>query len=100
MEKRASLFGALAVALFRYLEAFHNPGEEKKREEGKAFIPAPNEHLRGLQRVNREFVASIQKHHPENEATLNIDATLIATRKKEAFFSYLGYKAYQPFNVW
>jgi hypothetical protein len=27
-------------AVFRYLEAFHNPDEEKKREKGKAFIPA------------------------------------------------------------
>ena len=87
-------------ALFRYLEAFHDPGEEKKREEGKAFIPAPNEHLRGFRKANRDFVRSIQKHHPENEATLDTDATLIETQKKEAFFSYQGYKAYQPFNVW
>jgi hypothetical protein len=87
-------------ALFRYLEAVHDPGEERKREPGKAFIPAPNEHLRGLQRANRDFMASIQKRHPEREATLDTDATLVETQKKEAFFSYQGYKAYQPFNVW
>ncbi len=28
------------------------------------------------------------------------DATLVETQKKEALFSYEGYKAYQPFNVW
>ncbi len=87
-------------ALFRYLEAFHDPGEEIKREKGKAFIPAPNEHLRGLRRANQDFVASIQKCHPEREATLDADATLVETQKKDALFSYQGYKAYQPFDVW
>lgn len=87
-------------ALFRYLEAFHDPGEEGKREPGKAFIPAPNEHLQGLRKANQDFVASIQRRHPEREATLDTDATLVETQKKEAFFSYEGYRAYQPFNVW
>jgi hypothetical protein len=87
-------------ALFRYLEAFHDPGEEMKRGSGKAFIPAPNEHLQGLRRANQDFLASIQKRHPEREATLDTDATLVETQKKDAFFSYKGYKAYQPFNVW
>lgn len=87
-------------ALFRYLEAFHDPEEEKKREPGKAFIPAPNEHLQGLRKVNQDFVASLQRRHPEREATLDTDATLVETQKKEAFFSYQGSKAYQPFNVW
>ena len=87
-------------ALFRYLEAFHDAGEESKRRPGKAFIPAPNEHLQGLGKANGAFVASIQKCHPEREATLDTDATLIETQKEEALFSYQGYKAYQPFNVW
>ena len=87
-------------ALFRYLGAFHDRGEEMKRKPGKAFIPAPNEHLQGLRRANQDFVASLQRRHPEGEATLDTDATLVETQKKDAFFSYQGYKAYQPFNVW
>ena len=87
-------------ALFRYLEAFHDPGQERKREQGKAFIPASNGHLQGLRKTNRDVVASIQKCHPEKEATLDNDATLVETQKKGALFSYQGYKAYQPFNVW
>lgn len=87
-------------ALFRYLEAFHDPGEEMKREQGRAFIPASNEHLQGLRRANQEFVASIQERHPARGATLDTDATLVETQKRDAFFSYKGYKAYQPFNVW
>src|SRR5512139_464112 len=88
------------TALFRYLEAFHDPEQEKRRQSGKAFIPASNEHLQGLRKANRDFVASFQKRHPQGEATLDTDATLIETQKKEALFSYEGYKAYQPFNVW
>jgi hypothetical protein len=87
-------------AVFRYLEAFHNPEEEKKREKGKAFIPAPNQHLEGLMKVNRDLVASVQKHRPKAEATLDMDATLVETQKEDALFSYKGYKAYQPFNTW
>ena len=87
-------------AVFRYLEAFHDSSQEGKRERGKAFIPAPNEHLEGLGKANRDFVACIQKRHPEREATLDTDATLVETQKREALFSYDGYKAYQPFNVW
>ena len=86
-------------AIFRFLAAFHNPEEEKKREKGKAFIPSPNEHLRGLVKVNRDFVASVQKRRPKKEATLDTDATLIETQKEDALFSYKGYKAYQPLNV-
>ena len=78
-------------ALFRYLEAFHDPLEEKKREQGKACIPAPNQHLQGLIKVNRNFVASIQKRHSRTEATLDMDATLVETLKEDALFSYKGY---------
>jgi hypothetical protein len=87
-------------AVFRFLAAFHDSEEEKKRVKGKAFIPAPNEHLQGLAKVNRDFVASFQRRCPHSEATLDMDATLIETQKEDALFSYKGYKAYQPFNVW
>jgi len=87
-------------AIFRYLEAFHDQEEEKKREEGKAFIPLPNTCLRSLELVNRDLIASIQTKNPLDTATLDMDATLIETQKKEAFFSYQGYKAYQPLNTY
>jgi hypothetical protein len=87
-------------AIFRYLDAFHNPEEEKKRLQGKAFIPAPNEHLRGLVTVNRDLVASVQMHRPKKDATLDMDATLVHTEKEDALFSYKGHKAYQPHDVY
>jgi hypothetical protein len=85
--------------MFRYLAAFHDPEGEKKRAKGNAFIPLPNEHLRTLIKVNRDFIASIQKCRPTTEATLDMDATLIATLKEYALFGYNGFNAYQPFNV-
>jgi len=87
-------------AVFRYLEVFHDPLEEKKREKGKAFVPLPSQHLSGLVKVNCDFVASVQSHHLRACATLDMDATLVHTQKEDALFSYKGYKAYQPFNVW
>jgi len=87
-------------AIFRFLAAFHDPEEEVKRRKGNAFIPTPNQHLRALATVNRDFVASVQRCHPHTEATLDMDATLVETQKDNALFSYKGYKAYQPFNVW
>jgi hypothetical protein len=84
--------------IFRYLDTFHDPEEEKKREKGRAFIPAPNEHLTNLMKVNRDLVHSVVKS--ASEATLDMDATLIETLKRSALFSYKHYKAYQPFNTW
>jgi hypothetical protein len=86
--------------VFRYLEAFHNAEEEKMREKGKAFIPHPNEHLADLMKVHKDFICSAVKHAPSREATLDMDATLIETQKRDALFSYKGYKAYQPLNAW
>ena len=54
---------------------------------GAAFIPAPNEHLKGLVRVNRDLVASVQKCRPKKDGTLDMDATVIHTEKEDALFS-------------
>lgn len=42
-------------SIFRYLAKFHNIEQEKLKQPGKAFIPAPNEHLQGLVKINLEF---------------------------------------------
>jgi len=86
--------------VFRYLAAFHDPEQEKQRIEGKAFIPVPNEHLRGLMKVNSEMLAFIQGRNPQKVARLDQDATLVETTKRDALYIYQGYKAYQPLNTW
>ncbi len=87
-------------AAFRYLAAFHDEAQEKLRLAGKAFIPCPNEALRGLAQVNRDLVAMVQARAPEETATLDMDATLVSTGKQEALYGYKGFKAYQPLNVY
>ena len=37
---------------------------------------------------------------PPVRATLDMDATLVETEKRDALFSYKGYKAYQPLNTY
>ncbi|MFH1087288.1 MAG: IS1380 family transposase [Chloroflexota bacterium] len=87
-------------AVFRYLSAFDNPAEEAKRTEGHAFIPVPNENLRMLGRVNEDFLRFVQRKSPQREATLDQDASLIATYKAEAVYGYLGEKTYQPMTTY
>lgn len=56
---------------------------------------------RGLKsRINRELIAAIQRKDPSSTATLDIDATLVETRKRQALFCYKGSRAYQPLNVY
>ncbi|MBW2690636.1 MAG: IS1380 family transposase [Deltaproteobacteria bacterium] len=89
-----------ASAVFRYLSAFHDPQQEEQRQKGKAFIPAPNEHLQALGKINQDFIAFVQNRSPQVQATLDMDATLIGSEKEQALWSYKHYKAYQPFNVY
>jgi hypothetical protein len=88
------------TAAFRYLQAFHDEEEEKKRVLGRAFIPAPNEYLRGLGQVNADMMAFSQRQENEETVTLDMDATVVETTKENALYSYKGNKSYQPINVW
>ena len=87
-------------SIFRYLAKFHNIEQEKLRQPGRAFIPAPNEHLQGFAEINKDLAAFSSFQNTESTATLDMDATLVSTNKIDALFSYKGYKAYQPLNTW
>jgi len=90
----------------RFLYEFHNEEQEKEREranrEGwKAFVPEPNDNLKGLAKINGELiyrVASLVGY--SRLANIDIDATLIQSEKVEAYYTYKGYKGYQPISVW
>jgi len=84
-------------AVFRYLAAFH---DNCARSEGKAVIPPLTELLSALERINADLIAAVHERNPIDHATLDMDATLIETEKKDALFSYKGYKAYQPLNTY
>ena len=89
-------------AIFRYLSNFHDLDQEKARRDStaKAFIPALNEHLQGLVRVNKGLCGALNKASVCKTATLDMDATLVETNKKHALYCYKGFKSYQPFNTW
>ncbi|MDD5501753.1 MAG: IS1380 family transposase [Candidatus Omnitrophica bacterium] len=87
-------------SIFRYLAQFHNREQEGLRQPGKAFIPAPNEHLQGFVEINKELSAFPGLQRSGSTATLDMDATLVCTHKTDALFSYKGFKAYQPLNTW
>jgi len=86
--------------VFRYLAAFDNPAEEVKRTAGRAFIPAPNKHLQALGQVNGDLLRFVERKSLQREATLDQDASLIATHKAEALYGYLGDKTYQPMTTY
>jgi hypothetical protein len=87
-------------SIFRYLSKFHNEEAEEKREEGKAYIPARNEHIRELARINSELIGYAMEKGKKETATLDMDATITATNKEKALYSYKGEKGYQPLNTY
>ena len=87
-------------SIFRYLAYFHNAEEEKRRIEGKSFIPHSNKYLGSFPYINYELINFAQRRDPQKRATLDHDATIVETYKKEALFCYKGPKSYLPFNVW
>ena len=87
-------------AVFRFLSMFHDADQESTRPKHKAFIPTATDALRGLSKVNADMVGFVQSHTAQTQATLDMDATLIETHKKEATFCYRKYKAYQPLTTY
>jgi hypothetical protein len=85
--------------VFRYLQNFVNLEEEQKCGMGQAYIPEPNEALQSLGRVNPDLLRFAQKHSPQTEATLDMDASVVATSKQKALYSYLGDQSYQPLSL-
>jgi hypothetical protein len=88
------------TSILRFLGQFHDAKEEASRVIGTAFIPAPNAALAALPSVNADLMEFAQSVSPQRRATLDMDATLVETYKKEALASYKGFRAYQPMNVY
>jgi len=86
-------------ALSAWLERFHDAASPKAVA-GTAFIPELTKELQGLWRVNRALLTFLQEHAPTTTATLDMDATLIETHKRDALYCYKKFKAYQPLNCW
>jgi hypothetical protein len=91
-----------------FLEQFHEGGmiveaRSKAEAQGRlAFIPEENTALQGLQRVQEGLVGAIVRGEGEAvAATIDQDATIIESRKREALRTYEGERGYQPMvAVW
>lgn len=67
----------------------------------KSYIPEENEVLQGLGRVNTDFVRAAGTPESGTCATIDYDATVINSHKREAKFHYKGERGYQPpIGVW
>ncbi len=91
----------------QFLYQFHD--EEKiteakqRRAPGQeAYIPEEKEALQGLGRVNGDLIAAMGQQCAEQKvATVDQDATIIESRKREALPTYEGERGYQPMlAVW
>jgi hypothetical protein len=84
----------------QFLERFHDERQEPSTI-GHAVIRPDTPALAALARINRALVGAVQKHKPEELATVDIDASVHPCRKREALPAYEGGRAYQPLTaVW
>ena len=95
------------AAARKFLYQFHNEEKMEEARQGvlpghRAYIPGENEALSGLGEVNRELVQAVGRRcAAEKVATVDQDATIIESRKREAEPTYEGERGYQPMlAVW
>ncbi len=86
---------ASARSLLNYLHRFHDP-EQPAAHQGKARIQSETKGLKGLGKVNTELIAKVQRTSPETVATIDVDASVHASHKREALWTYDGVRGYQP----
>ena len=84
----------------QWLDAFHEPELLQDRPVQGSFIPLESARLAALGAVNqhtiRAYVAAAQ---PGPLVTLDVDAHLVESAKREALMSYEGFRGYQPLLV-
>ncbi len=86
-------------ALHDFLAAFHDDKELSRRPQQGAFIPKPNSALLALGRINGELVRRTVAAEAPCVATLDLDATIIESHKRDAKAHYKGGRGYQPTAV-
>jgi len=83
-----------------FLNAFHEEECLEGRRPHEAFIPEETAWLEGLQSVQRDLIRKATREEQSWKATIDLDATVIESQKREAYFTYLGEKGYQPVNAY
>ncbi len=83
-----------------FLNGFHEEAFLEGRRPHEAFVPEETEMLEGLQSVQRKLIRKATRGEQPWKATIDLDATVIESQKREASFTYLGDKGYQPVNAY
>jgi hypothetical protein len=92
-------FPAPATA-WEFLRKFEQQQRPVDEAEG-VFIPADGDGLQQLDLINRNLVRRVARHKQTTTATLDIDAKIIESHKREAKATYEGITGYQPLTgVW
>jgi len=86
-------------ALHDFLAAFHDEALWAQRPAVGAWIPAEPSALQALATVNTTVVARAATALPSVRATLDLDATVIESHKRDALPHYKGGRGYQPVAV-
>ncbi len=79
-----------------FLSGFHEEEFLSGRLLQQAFIPGETDCLQGLKAVQRDAIKRATRKEQPWKATIDVDAVIVETNKKEAYVTYLGEKGYQP----
>ena len=79
-----------------FLNAFHQEEALAGRISHQAFIPEETQLLASLGEVNRDLIHKATRREAPWKATIDIDATVMESDKREAEYTYLGGRGYQP----
>jgi hypothetical protein len=86
-------------ALHDFLAAFHDEAAVAQRPPTGAWIPAESAPLQALAEINAVLVSRAATVLPSAQATLDLDATVIESHKRDALPHYKGGRGYQPVAV-
>lgn len=94
-----------ADALLAFLYAFHSSAlvqraQDERAPDQKAYIPEENEALQGLGDLNTVLVRRVASHVGVTQATLELDATIQESHKRDSQWHYKGGRGYQPVAVY
>ena len=84
----------------QWLDHFHEPELLRDRPVQGSFIPLESARLAALGAVNQQAIrAYVAAAQPGPLVTLDVDAHLVESSKREALMSYEGFRGYQPLLV-
>ena len=90
-------FSVPAAQTFRdFLETFHEPDVPLLWQGPKAAIQGEGERLEALRQANARLIAFARERFAAKTATIDLDATILESRKRAALPTYKGGKGYQP----